>query len=56
MQIVLYYDNQSLAKKIEDRILANKREDTKILHIDELSRKDLMDARYIYVEWETIGS
>lgn len=51
MQIVLYYDNQSLAKKIEDRILANKREDTKILHIDELSRKDLMDARYIYVEW-----
>lgn len=51
MQIVLYYDNQFLAKKIKNQVQTTKVNETKILHIDELTCDELKAARYIYVEW-----
>ena len=37
MQIVLYYDNQLIAKKIKKQVQAMKVDETKVLHIDKLT-------------------
>ena len=51
MQIVLYYDNQLIAKKIKKQVQAMKVDETKVLHIDKLTCDELKAAHYIYVEW-----
>lgn len=51
MQIVLYYDNQFLAKKIKKQVQTTKVDEIKVLHIDELTCDELKAARHIYVEW-----
>ena len=52
MRLIIYSTDYHLAEKIHEEQIRNRDTETKILQIDNLNSQDLLEAEYVYIDWE----